>query len=151
CRVGGMTACEIAALVLTGTGLLGLCGSRMAWIAAGGAVVAAAIGVPAALRVLGDGHASEGRIAWAAPVSEGRLGLGQLSPVLEIPLLVLGALCAVYGVRYLGRARHPGPPAAMFNVLLSAMLIVVLARDAVLFLVAWEVMTLASYLLVVHD
>jgi formate hydrogenlyase subunit 3/multisubunit Na+/H+ antiporter MnhD subunit len=36
-------------------------------------------------------------------------------------------------------------------VLLSAMLIVVLARDAVVFLVAWEVMTLASYLLVVHD
>src|SRR5947207_1479954 len=143
-----MTACEIAALVLAGTGLLALCGSRMAWIAAAGAVAAAALGVPAAVAVLGDGRAQEVHFAWAAPVSEVRLGLDPLSAFFVIPLLVLGALCAAYGVRYLGRVRHRGPCAAMFNVLLSAMLIVVLARDAVLFLVAWEVMTLASYLLV---
>ena len=44
-----MTACEIAALVLAGTGLLGLCGSRMAWIAAGGAVTV--VGVLAAVTI----------------------------------------------------------------------------------------------------
>ena len=70
-------------------------------------------------------------------------------------LLVLGASCAVYGAFYLAprtdRARRAGPPAALFNLLLAAMLAVVLARDAIVLLIAWEAMTLTSYLLVSHD
>jgi formate hydrogenlyase subunit 3/multisubunit Na+/H+ antiporter MnhD subunit len=146
-----MTACEIALVVLVGTGLCALCGPRWARVAAAGAIGAAALGVPAAIAVLGDGSASEIHITWAAPIDEIRLGLDPLSAFFVVPLLVLGAACAAYGVCYLDRARRPGPPAAVFNILLAAMLLVVLARDAVVLLIAWEVMTLASYLLITYD
>ncbi|HEU4729887.1 MAG TPA: proton-conducting transporter membrane subunit, partial [Kofleriaceae bacterium] len=60
-------------------------------------------------------------------------------------------LCAIYGGFYLDPARRPGGAAAAFNLLLAAMLLVLLARDAVVLLIAWEVMTVASYLLVSYD
>jgi hydrogenase-4 component B len=146
-----MNACEIAVVVLTATGLIALCVRRAVWLAAAGALAAAALGVPAAIAVLGDRSTRELHIAWSAPLTELRLGLDPLSAFFVIPLLVLGAACAAYGTRYLDRARRPGVPAAAFNILLAAMLIVVLARDAVVFLIAWEVMTLTSFLLVSSD
>lgn len=146
-----MTECEIALLVLVGTGLIAVPGARWSRIAALGAVAAAAIAIPAAVAVLARGTAGEIAVAWAAPIDEVRLGIDPLSAFFVVPLLVLGACCAVYGAFYLDRARRPGVPAAVFNLLLAAMLLVVLARDAVVLLIAWEVMTLTSYLLVTHD
>lgn len=146
-----MTGCGIAVIVLIATGLLAAGARRRAGIAAAGAIAAAAIAIPAAVAVLAGGSADELRIAWAAPIDEVRLGLDPLSAFFAVPLLLLGASCAVYGAFYLAPARRAGPPAALFNLLLAAMLVVVLARDAVVLLIAWEVMTLTSYLLVVHD
>lgn len=146
-----MTACGIAVLVLVATGLVAAGARRRAGIAAAGAVAAAAIAIPAAVAVLAGGGVDELRIAWAAPIEDVRLGIDPLSAFFAVPLLVLGASCAVYGAFYLDRARRAGPPATLFNLLLAAMLLVVLARDAVVLLIAWEVMTLTSYLLVVHD
>lgn len=150
-----MTACGIAVLVLVATGLVAAGARRRAGIAAVGAVAAAAIAIPAAVAALAGNGADEIRIAWAAPIDEVRLGLDPLSALFAVPLLALGASCAVYGAFYLAprtdRARRAGPPAALFNLLLAAMLAVVLARDAVALLIAWEVMTLTSYLLVSHD
>ena len=45
----------------------------------------------------------------------------------------------------------PEPPRAITSVLMAAMITVVVARSAVLFLVAWEAMTLSSYLLVTFE
>lgn len=146
-----MTALGIAVFVLAATGMLAVPGRRWPRIAAVGAIAAAAIGIPAAAAVISDGTASELHIAWAAPITEVRLGIDPLSAFFAVPLLVLGASCAVYGAFYLDPARRAGPPAALLNLLLAAMLLVVLARDAVVLLIAWEVMTLTSYLLVVHD
>jgi formate hydrogenlyase subunit 3/multisubunit Na+/H+ antiporter MnhD subunit len=67
-----------------------------------------------------------------------------------VPVFVLGSVCAVYGAVYMrvhaGRAL--GPQAFFFNVTMAAMILVLLARNAIVLLIAWEVMTLASYLLV---
>jgi hydrogenase-4 component B len=146
-----MTAVAIAVLVLVGTGVAASLVPRSAGLAAAGAIGAATLGIPAAIAVLGDGTASERHLAWAAPIHQIRIGLDPLSAMFALPLLVLGAACAVYGVFYLDRARRPGVAAGVLNLLLAAMLLVVLARDAVLLLIAWEVMTLASYLLVSYD
>ncbi|HEY0991275.1 MAG TPA: proton-conducting transporter membrane subunit, partial [Kofleriaceae bacterium] len=141
-------------LVLAGTGLLAL-PARRGWIAVAGAIAAAGIGVPAAVAALAGGAGSEIRVAWAPPIDEVRLGLDALSAFFVVPLLVLGACCAVYGVYYLApgpdRPRAAGRAAALFNLLLAAMLLVVLARDAIVLVIAWEVMTLTSYVLVTHD
>jgi formate hydrogenlyase subunit 3/multisubunit Na+/H+ antiporter MnhD subunit len=149
-----MTGCTIAMLVLAGTGLLAL-PARRGWVAVAGAIAAAGIGVPSAVAVLAGGAGSEIRISWAAPIDEVRLGLDALSAFFVVPLLVLGACCAVYGLHYLApgpdRTRRAGRAAALFNLMVAAMLLVVLARDAIVLVIAWEVMTLTSYLLVIHD
>jgi formate hydrogenlyase subunit 3/multisubunit Na+/H+ antiporter MnhD subunit len=60
----------------------------------------------------------------------------------------------VYGFFYMESTwsrRAAGPPAFFFNLMLASMVLVLLARGAVILLVAWEIMTLASYLLVTFE
>ena len=60
----------------------------------------------------------------------------------------------MYGAAYLadeGSHRRLGPPWFFFNVLLASMALVVMARNGVLFLVAWEVMAISSFFLVTFE
>jgi hydrogenase-4 component B len=89
-----------------------------------------------------------------APIDELRFGLDPISAFFIIPLCVLGAICAVYGAFYLDDQRTRrllGVPACFFNLLVAGMLAVLLARDAIGFVIVWEVMTLASYMLITFD
>jgi formate hydrogenlyase subunit 3/multisubunit Na+/H+ antiporter MnhD subunit len=77
-----------------------------------------------------------------------------LSALFLLPLFVLAAACAVYGGAYLREhrgSRSLGPPWFFFNLLVASMALVLVARNAVLFLVAWEVMAVASFFLVAFD
>ncbi len=65
------------------------------------------------------------------------------------------ALCAsIYGIRYqrqfFGHYRL-GPFGFFYNVFIASMLGVVVANNGILFLIAWEIMALASYFLVVFE
>src|SRR5439155_20686186 len=63
-------------------------------------------------------------------------------------------LAAVYGAEYMDPHREGRPPATswfFFNLLVASMAMVVAARNAVLFLVAWEIMALASFFLVTWE
>ena len=68
-----------------------------------------------------------------------------------LPIYGLSALCAVYGASYLTHA-HPGRSTGshwlFYGLLTASMALVVMARNGVLFLVAWEVMSLSSWQLV---
>ncbi|MBI5518054.1 MAG: oxidoreductase [Deltaproteobacteria bacterium] len=117
-------------------------------IAVGASVLGGALGSVASMRVLRDGGvdvlAVSGRTLGGGVV----VGVDPLSAFFLLPLFSLGALCAVYGHGYLG-AR--AAPAGGLSLLLAAMALVLLARHALLFLVAWEAMTLLAYLLVTLD
>src|SRR5581483_11572881 len=68
-------------------------------------------------------------------------------------LLVIGAdavPASVYAIGYTARHHAPGPGAA-YAAFLAAMAAVPLAANLLTFLVAWELMALASYFLVVAD
>jgi formate hydrogenlyase subunit 3/multisubunit Na+/H+ antiporter MnhD subunit len=148
-------ACAIAVLVLAGSGLAALAATsrpRLATrIAAVGAIAAAAIGVPAAIAAMSGAATTELQLAWPPPLRTLTLGLDPLSAFFVLPLLVLGAACAVYGAAYLDPRRSLGIPSLCFNLLLAAMLLVLLARNSVVLLFGWEVMTLASYLLITFE
>jgi formate hydrogenlyase subunit 3/multisubunit Na+/H+ antiporter MnhD subunit len=80
--------------------------------------------------------------------------LDPLSAFFLAPVFVLGALAALYGRTYMLAYRERkslGTATCSFNILMAAMVTVVLARSTVLFLVAWEAMTLSSYLLVTFE
>lgn len=90
-------------------------------------------------------------IPWSLPLASLSVGIDRLSAFFLVPILLLSALGAVYGSEYLKAyaSRHRlGPPWAFYNTLVAAMALVVTARNGMLFLIAWEVMALASFFLV---
>ncbi|MHB8878563.1 MAG: proton-conducting transporter transmembrane domain-containing protein, partial [Myxococcaceae bacterium] len=123
-------------------------------IGAAGAVAACAAGLWPSFAVLFNRTPERLRLSWEAPTGDLLLGIDPLSAFFLVPLFGLSALAAIYGREYLlhyqGR-KWLGPPALFFNLLVASMALVIMARSTVLFLVAWEVMTLSSYLLVVFD
>jgi formate hydrogenlyase subunit 3/multisubunit Na+/H+ antiporter MnhD subunit len=119
-----------------------------------GTLLACILGmVPVGQTLLGH-HWTSLRLIWQEPTQDLMLGLDPLSAFFLAPVLVLGALAALYGRTYMLAYRDRkalGSATCSFNVLMAAMMTVVLARSTVLFLVAWEAMTLSSYLLVTFE
>jgi formate hydrogenlyase subunit 3/multisubunit Na+/H+ antiporter MnhD subunit len=123
-------------------------------IGAVGAVIASILGlIPTVSALLGHAPVTY-TLPWRIAFGPLALGMDPLSAFFAAPILVLGALAAVYGRTYLLPYRKDkllGLPVCSFNLLLASMLVVVLARSLMLLLVAWEVMTLSSYLLVTFE
>ena len=143
----------IAIATLAVSGIVALFASSRAAprIAAAGALAAAAIGIAPAMITMYEGSTHDLVVAWPAPLNELTLRLDALSAFFMVPLLVLGAACAIYAVSYLDPKRRLGVPSGCFNLLLAAMLLVLVARNGIVLLFGWEVMTLSSYLLVTFD
>ena len=153
-----MIGCLVATAVLVASAIAALIAGRRgrasSAIAAVGAVIAAGCALPAAIAALAGAPSVEVAVTWAPPIDELRFGLDPLSAFFIVPLLVLGAICGIYGAVYLDDQRTRrwlAVPACFYNLLVAAMLLVLISRDAIGFIVAWEVMTLASYFLVVFD
>lgn len=152
-----MTLLLLALAALVASGLLAA--ALTPWpraataVGAAGVVAAAALALGPALSALAGAGALHARVAWSAPYGELSLGLDRLSAFFLVPLLAIAAAAAVYGRAYLlgSRQRLLGPPTLFFNLLVAAMVGVLLARDAVLLLVCWEVMSLTSFLLVTFE
>ncbi len=108
----------------------------------------------AALHVLAGGDAWEVRATAATPGGAWVFGLDALSAVFVLAIAVVGAAAAVYGVGYLA-GEHPQGRASRTHAvvawLVAALTLVVTARAAVPFLVAWELMAIASFLLIVVE
>lgn len=107
-----------------------------------------------AVRVLATGRSVALRLPWSIPMGSFAIALDPLSAFFCLPIVLLGGLAAIYGTAYLrawrGR-KNLGACWFFFNVLLASMLLVVSARNGVLFLIAWEVMALASFFLVMFE
>jgi formate hydrogenlyase subunit 3/multisubunit Na+/H+ antiporter MnhD subunit len=115
------------------------------------AVAAIACGIPAA-RVLVSGEPLALVLPWSVPGGALAIGLDPLSAFFLLPVAALSAITACYGVGYLGDAARPlrvSWPA--FDALVAGMLLVLIARNAVLFVVAWEGMSLAAWTLIASD
>jgi formate hydrogenlyase subunit 3/multisubunit Na+/H+ antiporter MnhD subunit len=108
----------------------------------------AALGIAASLAVLVGGEpALSARLA---------LRLDGLSAVFLVPICLLSGLGAVYGLRYFPQAEHRGAAVRLqlfYGLAAGGMALLVVASNAVVFLVGWEVMALSNFLLVLteHD
>ncbi len=95
-------------------------------------------------------------VAWQSSLPGGpwAIGLDALSAWFLVVIACVGAPTAVYGATYLGHERSHRAVAfshATFALLLTAMIGVVIAQAAVFFLLAWEIMAVSAYLLVVFE
>ncbi len=147
-----------ALIVLAGSGLGALWAGRRSErlavaLGAGGAVVACAAGLVVAMASLVVRFDKVAALPWSMPYGQFQLGLDPLSAFFLIPLFVLSGLAAVYAIGYFRpwAGRNPGRFWFFYNMLVVGMALVLTARNGVLFLVAWEVMSLASFFLVVFD
>jgi hydrogenase-4 component B len=124
-------------------------------VTAGGAIVGSTGGLIAAVSVLTAGtpvrHAFPGMVAAAGGVAIGLDALGALF----LALVAAGGLvAAVYGVSYTAEydnRRSLRVFGLMLNVFLFGMSLVVCAANVFTFLLAWELMAVASYFLVMTE
>jgi len=139
------------------------------WIAGGGAcllagrnrLVAATVGSSTA--ILGSVLALTGLVVglrlpvelpWSMPFGHLALACDGISELFVAVAAVVTALAAVFGTGYLRHApdRKPfGLAWCLFNLLTASMVGVFLAANAVFFLLAWELMALTSFGLVMFD
>lgn len=125
-----------------------------------GVVVGLLGGVPAvigAVLVLATGRESSLHLAWNIPFGSFSLAVDTLSAFFVLAIAAVCMLCALYGgaymKAYLGAPdkKNLGASWFFYNVLFASMLLVVTARNGVLFLMAWEAMSLASFFLVMFE
>jgi hydrogenase-4 component B len=115
------------------------------------ATVGCGCGAWGSVRGLASANAESLSVGWSIPNAALSVGIDPLSAFFLCPLFVLGGLSACYGRAYLSEhspKRNLAAPWAAYNILLAAMALVVVARNAMFFLFAWEVMSLAGFLLV---
>ena len=119
-----------------------------------GVFLGCACGLAGALFSLLSGRTATLHLPWSVPGGLFALHLDPLAAFFLLPILFPGALCAAYGAGYL--KGHPDPKRIgmswfHYNMLLASMAVVVLARNALLFLIAWESMALVSFFLVIFE
>lgn len=158
--MGGWEATLVTVLIALGVLLAGGTGAflfsshrRMAaWLGAGSSVIGCGIGLIATLFFGGAGGTL--RFPWQVPYGELALAIDPLSAFFLLIIFLVCPLAALYGAGYLRDeiTRRPrGLSWLCFNLLAASMAMVVMARNGMLFLVAWEVMALASFLLVTWE
>ncbi len=116
-----------------------------------GAATACAIGLIGLFELPFD-TATEAVIPWGLPLGAGLIGLDALTRVFLVPVWGLGLVCALSGgfsLRHTKAQEHNLASHWLFYLLLVlGMTLVMLARDAVLFLIAWEIMSVSPFFLI---
>ncbi len=117
-------------------------------------LVGSSLAVAAAAQALGGVSAPAWSVQWALPLGTASLSMDGLSAWFVLTIGVVSAAVAIYCPRYMAAEIAHGSPhvfGAMLCVLVATMLLLVCANDAVLFLLAWELMSLAAFFLVIYE
>ncbi len=87
-------------------------------------------------------------VPWFLPFGQFMVTIDAISILFLVPVFIVPVLGSIYGLRYWKQSEHQenGQRLAFFYGLLAgSMALVVIAHDAVLFLIAWEIMAIAAY------
>ncbi|HEY5513175.1 MAG TPA: proton-conducting transporter membrane subunit [Geomonas sp.] len=126
-RKGSGAAQRLAASLMLAGSLLGAAGALWALL------------VPAPQTVV---------LASGLPFGPAEIGIDPLSAIFLLPIFIVTGCSAVYGVGYWPARKHPGNVGKLtffLGLLAASLTTLLLARNTVLFLVAWEVMAFAAY------
>ncbi len=143
-----LSLCGIACLA---TGRFGRLASR---IGSYGTIAACLFGLIPAFVILMTGAQVRTGWDWSVPGGSLRMHLDGLSAFFLVPILLVCALGAIFGRGYLAAyegKRNLGPVWFFYTLLTASMIAVVIADNAVAFVMAWEIMSLASFALVMFD
>ncbi|MCD8351584.1 MAG: hypothetical protein LUC93_13330 [Planctomycetaceae bacterium] len=116
-----------------------------------GCILAAGLGLYGVGGCLFLRQLESSRQLWNVPLASMNLGLDSLSAWFLIPVFLVGGLVAIAALRNLPgdyAANRPHEHWLFLNFTLGGAALAIVARNAVLFLFAWELMTVASFMLV---
>jgi hydrogenase-4 component B len=88
---------------------------------------------------------------WQLPFAFLSVAIDPLSAFFLIPLLILSVSSSLYGPRYFAKHGAGKTHWFFYGLLIAGMIMVLVARNAVLFILAWELMSLSSFFLVITD
>jgi formate hydrogenlyase subunit 3/multisubunit Na+/H+ antiporter MnhD subunit len=146
--IAGLALVLVAGFSSAALGVHRRIGDRLYRVFLGGGCVLIAL---PAIAVLRGGDAGEFRFQAGVPGGDWIFGVDALSALFLLIIVAVGGAAAFYGATYLREDRR-GPLAHLcLALLIIALSLVVTARAAMPFLVAWESMAVTAYLLVVFD
>ncbi len=127
-------------------------GQRMAALlmVAGGLLGLIALGLSIAGRPEGASLAA----AWMMPRGSFAVAIDPLSSIFLALIFIVPPLGSIYGLGYWDQVEHARSGARLalaYGILAGAMAMVAIARDGMLFLIAWELMALAAYFAATAD
>ncbi|MEX2285714.1 MAG: proton-conducting transporter membrane subunit [Planctomycetaceae bacterium] len=144
--------------VIASSGVPGLFLSRHSlagqWIAVVLAVAGSLVGIVGTLNFAILGDAEPISYGWAVPGGELAVAVDGISAVFLLPIFLIPMLGSIYGLSYWRQSEHAenGRKLRLFYGLVTASLaLVVVAQNAVLFLMAWEIMALSAFFLVTTE
>jgi hydrogenase-4 component B len=123
-------------------------------MAAAGTILAAIAGVPAALLLLFSRTTATYLLEWSLPFGPCELTIDPLSAFFLLPVFLVSAAGSLFAVGYWParghRATEPGLT-FFYGLLSSAMALLLMSRNMVLFIMVWEIMALSAYFLLVTE
>ena len=123
-------------------------------LAVGGSVAGGLLGLAGAAATLATGRGGDLAASWSLPGAALHVALDPLSALFLAPLFLVSGLGAVSGTRLFGDEEHPRDARRtrfFFGLATAAIAMVLVARNLLLFLAAWEVMALSAFFLVTAD
>ncbi len=87
-------------------------------------------------------------VPWFLPWGRFATAIDSISILFLAPVFIVPALGSIYGLGYWKQSEHPDNGRQLgffYGLLAGSMALVVIARDSVLFLIAWEIMAIAAY------
>lgn len=114
--------------------------------------MAALGGIPSAILTLLTRQTSAWELFWALPFGPAQLVLDPLAALFLLPIFLIGACSALYALRYRpAKGGYDRVLSGACGLLPGSLALVALAGDSLLFLIAWELMALSCYLLLIAD
>lgn len=145
----------LAIVLMAGSGLPGLFLSRRSAmgqrIAAAMTVVAAVLGLVGAGLGLGPERVEAVVLPFKIMGGQPALRMDALSAFFLVPVLLMGGLGSIYGLKYWpqDRQRRTGARLRLFwGLLVAGMSLLIISRNALMFLLGWEMMALSAFFLV---
>ncbi|HSM87729.1 MAG TPA: hypothetical protein VLT16_16360, partial [Candidatus Limnocylindrales bacterium] len=147
----------LCAIVLAGcSGLFGLflrqgaLGQRLAAVAA---LTSSLLALPSLLFLLLNGGEASFTLNWNLPFGPCEVALDPLSLFFLIPIFLIFPAGSLYALGYWPAASHSSQRSVTFfyGLLACAMALVVVSRNGALFVMAWEIMALSGYFLLVAE
>jgi hydrogenase-4 component B len=82
---------------------------------------------------------------WSLPFGPCELGIDSISAFFVIPLFILSSCCTVYSMGYGRNPRSSRRVLFFTGTLVASMALLIISRNSVFFLMAWEIMALSCY------